>query len=391
MDFINSDTLEVDPKFVRCAANLMEAMSVIRYEKEARRVDQIKECLKPIGRFQEHNVQRVSSNLTLLVSTAQGIPRSVINIEVKKDLSSGGNSPVDQNILYYVHFTKSNWHACLSPMLLISISGCHYFQVFGAVYFKKEVWEDPLCGPLSLLLVLDDPTDALAKLARVLQAISKIIPCLDFYYNNHANPTDDFPYYKASPSGTLCYKKAIALNGNTLEAELRINGSEDSRNVVVKFTRQYGDVVHHFLHRHGMAPELICFDVLPGGWKVIVMENVKGKNLEEICRAKGGAWQGRKAVETALCEAVALMREKNFVHGDLRRPNIMIKHDEINVDSPTPIIVDFDWAGIERQVKYPAFLSKSECWAHGVFEAGPILCDHDHFMAKNIFLDVPLL
>ena len=57
-------------------------------------------------------------------------------------------------------------------MLLISVVGCHYLQVFGAVWFRaKCVCMDPLASPLSLLYVPRDPTYGVSKVARVLAAI----------------------------------------------------------------------------------------------------------------------------------------------------------------------------------------------------------------------------
>ena len=51
------------------------------------------------------------------------------------------------------------------------------------------------------------------------------------------------------------------------------------------------------------------------------------------------------------------MATSKFVHGDLRRPNIMIRNEDISTPSPTPIIIDFDWAGIQGQAKYPSSLN----------------------------------
>ena len=41
------------------------------------------------------------------------------------------------------------------------------------------------------------------------------------------------------------------------------------------------------------------------------------------------------------------MKNESFVHGNLRTPNIMIRIEEIYSDTPTPIIVDFEWAGTQ--------------------------------------------
>ena len=57
---------------------------------------------------------------------------------------------------------------------------------------------------------------------------------------------------------------------------------------------QYGFDVHKVLYDEKMAPELIHYERLPGGWIVVMMEKIIGPNLEVI------------------------IEEKGFVHGDLR-------------------------------------------------------------------------
>lgn len=46
----------------------------------------------------------------------------------------------------------------------------------------------------------------------------------------------------------------------------------DSKKLLVKFTRTYGRDVHEHLASHKFAPELLGFNELRGGWKMIVME-----------------------------------------------------------------------------------------------------------------------
>ncbi len=70
------------------------------------------------------------------------------------------------------------------------------------------------------------------------------------------------------------------------------------------------------------------------------------------------------------------LNEKNYVHGDLRLPNLIVSDLAKNV-----MLLDFDWAGVAGQVKYPDSLNISEIdWPHGVCAGAKILQRHDEEM-----------
>ena len=69
-----------------------------------------------------------------------------------------------------------------SPMLLVSLAGPHYFQVFGAVWNGDEVCVDPLSDPISLLSIPRDPRCGGEKLARVLAGMNYTVEELKDYY-----------------------------------------------------------------------------------------------------------------------------------------------------------------------------------------------------------------
>lgn len=56
------------------------------------------------------------------------------------------------------------------------------------------------------------------------------------------------------------------------------------------------------------------------------------------------------AVSDALRDAVNLLHTANFVHGDIRDVNLMFSREK---GTAKVMILDFDWAGVEGQVRYP--------------------------------------
>ena len=77
------------------------------------------------------------------------------------------------------------------------------------------------------------------------------------------------------------------------------------------------------------------------------------------------------------------MKDSQFVHGDLRGANIMIRNDDMSSDSPTPIVIDFDWAGKETEAKYPSSINKNVFWPADVSAKGLIECEHDNKMVNH--------
>lgn len=73
--------------------------------------------------------------------------------------------------------------------------------------------------------------------------------------------------------------------------------------------------------------------------------------------------------------AERLLGEANLVHGDLRKPNVLVEGEKIR-------IIDFDWAGTAGIVKYPICLNTAEDWHENAGISCPIEHAHDQYMVK---------
>jgi RIO-like serine/threonine protein kinase len=77
-------------------------------------------------------------------------------------------------------------------------------------------------------------------------------------------------------------------------------------------------------------------------------------------------------------EAVKVMHSAGYVLGDVRPPNVMIgKEDQV-------MLIDFDWAGKEGDVRYPAYMSEG-IWTDGIEWMEKINKTHDTDMHKKWF------
>jgi serine/threonine protein kinase len=147
----------------------------------------------------------------------------------------------------------------------------------------------------------------------------------------------------------------------------------NAKPIVVKFTRTYSETVHKLLASRGFAPELFAVEDLAGGWKMVVMEYLSGwVMLGEKAR------QERLEYKEKLKKALSVIHEHDFVHGDVRWPNILVSEkDDIN-------FVDFDHCGKEGVKRYPRE------WDHRQYrddakEGDLMWRHHDDWMLERIF------
>ena len=149
---------------------------------------------------------------------------------------------------------------------------------------------------------------------------------------------------------------------------------EESRNVVVKFTRRYSGEAHQLLAQASLAPKLLHHEMIKGTRiHFVVMEHIKVTTTDE------DALKGERGAKyaTRLREAVQLLHSKGFVFGDLRGPNILIEENGLK-------LVDFDWCGKCGEARYPVTVSVGIEWPDGVKGEEKIDYAHDKAWFKRL-------
>ena len=262
----------VDSKYYKVAATLMQNASRV-FLSEGTRINNFTSIIQELGewfRFQPHNGFGYKTDCTVFVRP--GLP--IANWEFKNEFFNNSSCPICQNNAYFIHLQKERNEKDRSPMLLVSVVGCHYLQVFGAVWNGERcMCVDPLCSPISLLFVPRVPNNGVSKLAQLLSVIDKTMGELKEYYDKPMveGETDiRGPYWTGN--GHLEYNSRLS-NSVMWLFEATLDGNE----VVVKFVRShYGEAVHKLLGDAGFAPKLISCQLLPGGWYAVVMEKLVG-------------------------------------------------------------------------------------------------------------------
>ncbi len=159
----------IESKYCKVASTLMQEMSKVFLD-EVSRVKKFQSIVEELGRM--FTMQPLTGNCFRSDGAIVVQSTPIADWEFKNEFSGVTTCPVTQNYAYFICMKRGRLDR--SPMLLVSVVGCHYFQVFGAVWNGERcVCVDPLGSPASLLFVPRDPHNGVLKLARLLSMIDK--------------------------------------------------------------------------------------------------------------------------------------------------------------------------------------------------------------------------
>ncbi|KAF9442762.1 hypothetical protein P691DRAFT_798029 [Macrolepiota fuliginosa MF-IS2] len=311
---------------------------------------------------------------------------------IKNELTTGSAEPSFQALLYYQSFIEQfqldkNSSTC-HPCFIIYILG-PYLGFAGATLTDRANLQVFSLAPLNFHSRDDEKFESLARhwvaLKRAVETLSGYYRELDGQTLQHV--TDAGPYFPYPASFKNIRDNTVTsltYKGNLRGRDLIFEGSinEGRKPVCIKFVRRYGDDVHRWCAGKGIAPDLLGFEKLPGGWYLVVMEPLE-KPWElfwDLNLYVGFPPSGE--LEKQLRAALVEMHQNNMVHGDIRDMNIMVDL----AGSPQFRILDFDWAGKVEEVKYPKFMNTRQVKRpQGVEDGKVILPEHDIAMVDNMF------
>jgi len=221
------------------------------------------------------------------------------------------------------------------------------------------------------------------SLARHFGAFKKAIQSLRQCYEALKNPAliedlvPEFPdprtYHSLETDSTVKFK----YHGQMDEQKLLFVGeTENGEKVCIKFVHRYSRAAHEKCATMGIAPKLRGFEAIGAGWTMVIMDDLSKeyKPFDD----KSLPADTRKNMEAGLNE----LHQAHYVHGDIRDVNIMVRRD----GEPGFMLVDFDWAGIIGEARYPANVNKVDFWRPSdVSDGMPIRSEHDMMMLERMF------
>ncbi|KXN89199.1 hypothetical protein AN958_05902 [Leucoagaricus sp. SymC.cos] len=378
-DCKNHQPTDKDNKLVR---ELTAAMSKF-FPSEDVRAAELRDILQDNGIPAIITTISVEDNFFCTDGAIESNHHLTVIIDVKEEIGSKGAEPYAQAILYYAH---SDWEK--SEEYLTFNFPCLIITVFGPqISFSGAVWRarphfQVLTHTMPLFCHHTD-TDMRETLARHFGALKKAIWSLEQCYDALTNPAllenldPQFPDHRTY----CCLETKITVNFKYLhqidEKKLLFIGETDNRErICIKFVRRYSQAVHEKCAEMGIAPKLRGFEDIGAGWKMVIMDALdeEYKSFDKSILPA----DTRRQIEERLVE----LHQANFVHGDVRDANIMVRKD----GKPGFMFIDFDWSGTIGEVCYPINVNKVDLWRPDDVSDGLLIkSDHDMAMLDHIF------
>ncbi|KAL8011597.1 putative protein kinase-like domain superfamily [Plasmopara halstedii] len=131
----------------------------------------------------------------------------------------------------------------------------------------------------------------------------------------------------------------------------------DGHEKIIKFVEgRYGDTVQYFRASKGNSPPLLSCELI-----------TEATNTGD----------DQRQLKLLLDE----LRENNFVHGDLRPPNVFLHGSQEKV-----VLIDFDWAGVAGVDIYPYGMNPEISWPKGAHGGAKLDPAHDLEWLYRMFL-----
>src|SRR4051812_17640049 len=177
------------------------------------------------------------------------------------------------------------------------------------------------------------------SLARHSGAFKTAIRSLEQCYDALNNPAllenldpgfpDPRTYSCLETKATVNFKYLCQIDETKL---LFVGKTDNGERICIKFVHRYSQAVHEKCVEMGIAPKLRGFEDIGAGWKMVIMDFLDKEYEPSDKRTLP------LGAEEYLRERLIELHQANFVHGDVRDINIMVRKD----DKLGFMLVDFD-------------------------------------------------
>lgn len=225
------------------------------------------------------------------------------------------------------------------------------------------------------------------QIARHLGATKKAVLALKSYYAElsklarQPTPNPLFPHpqeylcLESFTPRTFTYLSQLQPDKLLFKAIANTNTNADGNKLCIKFVNRYSKEAHLMCSWLGFAPTLRGFQPIPGGWYMVVMDYLDDA-YHNLTYSRTMA-----SFEPVIRDAVTKLHQAGFVHGDIRDINIMVKEGSSGI-----MLVDFDWAGVIGEVRYPMNVENRAIRRPAGAEDGElIMAEHDIMMVDFMF------
>ncbi|TBU37893.1 hypothetical protein BD309DRAFT_994806 [Dichomitus squalens] len=300
-------------------------------------------------------------------------------VEVKNELGISGASGVQCAFIYEQAVALPRYQLIRNPpccpSILLAVAG-PYLCFYGAILADTFVVQ-----PFTDYIYLGgdpNPDARIVHTARRFLAFREAIREARSYFRGLHQDIPGPPRAARLPCPTYTTSSDAIRNLHHVDRSL-FSAELNDEAVLVKFCTRYGADAHRYLAGRNLAPVLRHCIKLVGQVTMVVMdvvEDAASAYYKYINRDLP------KSLVDKVEEVVKALHDEEYVHGDIHRPNIMVREG----DTLSVMLMDFDWAGKAGKTHYPVSLNLSGniAWATGTEAGGLIVMGHDDHMVEML-------
>jgi hypothetical protein len=111
--------------------------------------------------------------------------------------------------------------------------------------------------------------------------------------------------------------------------EMRVDSNEVPI-VIIKFVRRYSVEAHKYCANQGCSPRLLGYEMLAGGWYMLVMEEVDLAIYEPfvISSSSNFSFLDHEQLRAMVMRLIKGLHDKGYVHGTCVRPTCWLRLTE---------------------------------------------------------------
>ncbi|KAF9489886.1 hypothetical protein BDN71DRAFT_1593183 [Pleurotus eryngii] len=291
-------------------------------------------------------------------------------IEVKNEMGQAGAEPSIKNGRYYLEHLRAilgakfeKFNHCAFPVIFIVVIGPYIFVLAGTAAGLKA---EPIVEQIACVALHTDLTNQ----AGILEGARMV----------------------------------GALRAASLGLRDKYPTLMDAHDTQVQFPypRRYTDLESGLETITTSAPSLLSGFEQVGDWNMIVMDDVTESHLTLRDLASDPSSSTDYNISTNLRGAIDSLHARGFVHGDIRDVNVLVcrmdqmdlasvrdhpDDDDVSMESDKQadiLLVDFDWAGREGDVRYPHNVNPDITRSPGAVSGAVILASHDIWMYEHL-------
>ncbi|KAI0713704.1 hypothetical protein C8Q76DRAFT_732298 [Earliella scabrosa] len=331
--------------------------------------------------------------------------------EIRLEVGTGNADPFVKAIHYWLEQVRVAIKQCTDPKLqkinfptIIVLHFGPYIAIGGAVYTDQPNAEHFCCIPLHVHSTnnaeLEAGERALAALRVAISSLQERYPTL----HKTRRPRADFPFrdcYEDEKGDRHAFTYIEAIEGKRI---FRVRHDSDGTPLIVKFTKSYSAAAHRLAHETGFAPALRAVNNVYD-WVMVVMDDESADYSDTLWDLKArenkitmGSPQERREADAASLEhaqqavmnGLRRLHELGYVHGDVRDVNVLVRNKDAPCTRPDVLLVDWDWAGLESDARYPRNLNSAVPRPAGAASGERITAAHDLWMAERLLDSWPL-